>query len=87
MIEKMRTKKQNQPEFFTIKRAELYGINLLFQEPATRGEDGFEIMVRNEFSELLWNHLIEDGKEFGLKPIGLGARDTLRLEAFALIRK
>lgn len=33
------------------------------------------------FSELLWNYIVEAGQEFGLKPIGLGARNTLRLEA------
>ncbi|MFN3394627.1 MAG: glycine cleavage T C-terminal barrel domain-containing protein, partial [Candidatus Thermochlorobacter sp.] len=44
------------------------------------GEDGFELCFPNEFAERLWNGLLEAGKEFGIKPIGLGARDTLRLE-------
>lgn len=81
LIEKMGLKKENQPEFFSIKRAVLFNINLFVSRTGYTGEDGFEILVRNEFSQLLWNHIIEAGKEFDLKPIGLGARDTLRLEA------
>jgi aminomethyltransferase len=81
LIAKMGLKIENQPEFFSIKRAELFNINLFVSRTGYTGEDGFEIMVRNEFSQLIWNYIIEAGKEFGLKPIGLGARDTLRLEA------
>lgn len=81
LMGKMGLKKENQPEFFSIKRAELFNINLFVSRTGYTGEDGFEILVRNEFSQLLWNYIIEAGKEFSLKPIGLGARDTLRLEA------
>lgn len=81
LVEKMGLRKDVQPEFFSIKRAELFNINLFVSRTGYTGEDGFEILVKNEFSELLWNYIIEVGKEFGLKPIGLGARDTLRLEA------
>lgn len=81
LMEKMGLKKANQPEFFSIKQAELFNINLWVSRTGYTGEDGFEILVRNEFSQLLWAHILEAGKEFGLKPIGLGARDTLRLEA------
>jgi len=44
------------------------------------GSGGFEIYVKNEFAEQVWNNVLEAGKEFGIKPIGLAARDTLRLE-------
>lgn len=81
LMAKMGLRKESQPEFFTIKRAELFNINLFVSRTGYTGEDGFEIMVKNAFSELLWNHIVEEGKEFNLKPIGLGARDTLRLEA------
>lgn len=81
LMDKMGLNKENQPEFFSIKRAELFNINLFVSRTGYTGEDGFEILVRNEFSQLLWNYIIEAGEEFGLKPIGLGARDTLRLEA------
>jgi aminomethyltransferase len=45
------------------------------------GEDGFEVMVENQNAEALWRRLVEAGREKGLVPAGLGARDTLRLEA------
>ena len=44
------------------------------------GEDGFEIVAPNEKIEAIWNKLLEVGQPFGLKPAGLGARDTLRTE-------
>jgi aminomethyltransferase len=45
------------------------------------GEDGLEFFCYAEFGERLWEKVLEVGKEFGIKPCGLGARDTLRLEA------
>ena len=45
------------------------------------GEDGFEIFVAPDHAEGLWRRLIEAGRERGVQPVGLGARDTLRLEA------
>ncbi len=44
------------------------------------GEDGFEIIAPNEIIEAVWNKLLEVGQSFGIKPAGLGARDTLRTE-------
>ena len=69
------------PPFFTIKRGELCNVNVWISRTGYTGEDGVEILVKNDFSELLWDKILEYGKEFGIKPIGLGARDTLRLEA------
>ncbi len=69
------------PKFFSIKRGELFNINVWISRTGYTGEDGVEILVRNEFSEYLWDKLLEAGQAFGIKPIGLGARDTLRLEA------
>ncbi len=69
------------PPFFSIKRSEIFNINVWISRTGYTGEDGVEIMVKNEFSEYLWDKLLQEGKEFGIKPIGLGARDTLRLEA------
>ena len=69
------------PPFFSIKRGELFNINLWISRTGYTGEDGVEILVRNEFSEFLWDKILEYGAKFGIKPIGLGARDTLRLEA------
>lgn len=44
------------------------------------GAGGFEIYVHKSWAEKVWNAIFDAGKEFGIKPIGLGARDTLRLE-------
>jgi aminomethyltransferase len=44
-------------------------------------EDGFEIYFNSNKAVDMWNKILEVGKEFGIKPIGLGARGTLRLEA------
>ncbi|WP_404453395.1 glycine cleavage system aminomethyltransferase GcvT [Oceanobacillus kapialis] len=45
------------------------------------GEDGFEIYIEKNAGPALWNLLLKEGKEQGVEPIGLGARDTLRFEA------
>jgi len=44
------------------------------------GAGGFEIYVNKQYAEKVWNAIFEAGKDVGIKPIGLGARDTLRLE-------
>ena len=44
------------------------------------GEDGFELMPENNYAPKIWEALMNAGQEFDIKPIGLGARDTLRLE-------
>lgn len=66
---------------FTIKLATVEGLKLFVSRTGYTGEDGFEILVENELAEFLWDKILEEGQEFGIKPIGLGARDTLRLEA------
>ncbi len=66
---------------FTIKCATVGGIGVLASRSGYTGEDGFELMVKNKFCEELFDKILDAGKVFGIKPIGLGARDTLRLEA------
>ena len=70
-----------QQESFTIKPAKIEGIKVLASRTGYTGEDGYEILFKNRYAEFLWDKILEEGKEFGIKPIGLGARDTLRLEA------
>jgi aminomethyltransferase len=57
--------------------------NILIARTGYTGEDGFEIYVPSEAatSEMVWNKIVEAGREFGIIPCGLGARNTLRLEA------
>jgi aminomethyltransferase len=57
--------------------------NILIARTGYTGEDGFEIYVPSDqaTSERVWNEVIEAGRELGIVPAGLGARNTLRLEA------
>lgn len=55
--------------------------NLIVARTGYTGEDGFEILVKNESALMLWQLLMEVGANSYIMPIGLGARDTLRLEA------
>ena len=60
---------------------ELAGVpNVIISNTGYTGAGGFELYVRNEHAEKVWNALFEAGKGEAIKPIGLGARDTLRLE-------
>ena len=81
LIEKLGLREENQPEYFSIKRAELCSLNVFISRTGYTGEDGFEFLVKNQFSVLLWHEILSEGEEFSIMPIGLGARDTLRLEA------
>lgn len=54
--------------------------NVIMSNTGYTGAGGFEIYVHEDHAEKVWNALFEAGKEFDIKPIGLGARDTLRLE-------
>jgi len=57
------------------------GISCLISKTGYTGEDGYELYCKPEDAEYLWTALLEAGEEDGLIPCGLGARDTLRLEA------
>lgn len=61
------------------------GTRITISRTGYTGEDGFEIFVDSEQVVKLWNLLIGKNKQDGLRPIGLGARDTLRLEACLLL--
>lgn len=59
----------------------LNGVPALVSRTGYTGEDGFEIYSRSQDAPQLWKDILEVGKEEGLLPCGLGARDTLRFEA------
>jgi aminomethyltransferase len=54
--------------------------NVIMSNTGYTGAGGFEIYVNKQHAEKVWHAIFEAGKEFDIKPIGLGARDTLRLE-------
>ena len=76
-------KEEDIPEkYYTARRnVEIAGMNCLISYTCYTGEAGYEIYTANENVVNLWNCLLEAGKEYDLIPCGLGARDTLRLEA------
>lgn len=67
--------------YYTAKYAEMKGVGLvLLSVTGYTGAGGFEIYVPNELLHKAWEAVLEAGKPFGIKPCGLAARDTLRLE-------
>ncbi|MGN6180673.1 MAG: glycine cleavage system aminomethyltransferase GcvT [Mucilaginibacter sp.] len=68
-------------EYYTFKKGKFAGVdNILISATGYTGAGGFEIYFENSHAEHIWNAIFEAGKPFGIQPIGLGARDTLRLE-------
>src|ERR1041385_7717841 len=57
-----------------------HGVDVLISRTGYTGEDGFEIVGRDESIRRVWDELLSAGQPFGIKPCGLGARDTLRTE-------
>ena len=71
----------NEIKFYHFKVAEFAGIpNVIISATGYTGSGGFEIYCKNSEVEQVWKKIFEDGEAFGIKPIGLAARDTLRLE-------
>ena len=67
--------------FYKFKVADFAGVDYaIISATGYTGSGGFEIYVRNEQAEEVWNKVFDAGADFGIKPIGLAARDTLRLE-------
>jgi len=58
----------------------LAGVEMMISRTGYTGEDGFELCFENQYAEQVWNAIFEAGQPFNIKPVGLGARDTLRLE-------
>jgi aminomethyltransferase len=68
-------------EYYTFKKGKFAGIdNVIVSATGYTGAGGFEIYFDNEHAEFIWNEVFKAGEPFGIKPIGLAARDTLRLE-------
>lgn len=67
--------------YYGFAQGEVDGVPALLSRTGYTGEDGFEIYLSPEGAPRVWRRLMEVGAPLGLKPAGLGARDTLRLEA------
>jgi len=68
-------------EYYTFKIVEFAGVkDVIFSTTGYTGSGGCEIYMKNEDGPAVWKAVFEAGREYGIKPVGLGARDTLRLE-------
>lgn len=68
-------------EYYSFAKGKFDGVeNVLVSATGYTGAGGFEIYVANEDAQKVWDAIFEAGAPYGIKPIGLGARDTLRLE-------
>lgn len=67
-------------KYYTSVVAPVAGVDVLFSRTGYTGEDGFELYIPNEHAETLWKAVTAAGKKHDMELIGLGARDTLRLE-------
>jgi len=72
-------------KYFQIDDMELNGIKTMTARTGYTGEDGFEIYAADVEIKHIWNKILELGKDEGVVPVGLGARNTLRLEACMML--
>jgi len=68
-------------KYYHFRRADVLGAPCIVSRTGYTGEDGFELYAPADAAAHLWRTLLETGAAVGLAPVGLGARDTLRLEA------
>ena len=84
VVQKLTDTNLSAVKFYWVTRGAICGLkDILIARTGYTGEDGFEIYVPSdeETSARVWNEVLEAGKEFGILPCGLGARNTLRLES------
>lgn len=81
-MQKLTSEPMEDMPYYTFKVIEFAGVkDVIFSTTGYTGSGGCEIYMPNEHAETIYKAVLEAGEEFGIKPIGLGARDTLRLEA------
>lgn len=66
--------------FYWLRQGKVADIDMIVSRTGYTGEPGFELCFPNESAEKVWHAIMDAGAEFDIEPIGLGARDTLRLE-------
>lgn len=81
ILQKLTPAKLSEIKYYWFADGEVSGVPARIARTGYTGEDGFEIYISPAEAPRLWNELLEAGSPFGIKPCGLGARNTLRLEA------
>jgi aminomethyltransferase len=85
LVQKMCQEQVEDMEYYTFKQTKVAGCDAILSITGYTGSGGCEIYMYNADADTIWEAMWKAGEEFGLKNIGLGARDTLRLEkGFAL---
>ncbi len=67
-------------QFYWFTEGKLADVPMLISRTGYTGEPGFELYFENKYAVDVWNKVFEAGKEYKIEPVGLGARDSLRLE-------
>lgn len=81
LLQKLTDVKLSEIPYYGFTTGELAGVKeVIISNTGYTGAGGFELYFYPEYAEKVWNALFETGAEYGIKPIGLGARDSLRLE-------
>ncbi len=80
LVQKLTKTNLSTIQYYWCVEGEVATVKTLISRTGYTGEDGFELMVKNEDAQKLWGALFDAGKEFDIEPVGLGARDSLRLE-------
>jgi aminomethyltransferase len=70
----------NEIQFYWFVEGDLAGAPMIISRTGYTGEPGFELYFENKYAHSVWKKVMDAGAEFGIEPIGLGARDSLRLE-------
>ncbi len=81
LIKELTDTRLDEIDYYNFRLGLVAGVDAVISRTGYTGEDGFELYIDRVDSEQLWDAVFEAGEEFGVKPIGLGARDSLRLEA------
>jgi len=79
-LQKLTSLDLSQIKFYWFAEGELAGVPVMISRTGYTGEPGFELYFDREYSEKVWQAIFDAGEEFDIAPIGLGARDSLRLE-------
>lgn len=81
LLQKLTSVNLSEIPYFSFKVGDFAGASdVILSNTGYTGSGGFELYFYNEDAEKIWTAIFETGAEYGIKPIGLGARDTLRLE-------
>jgi aminomethyltransferase len=81
-LQKLTKEDLSKIEYYAFTRCMLAGVSMIISRTGYTGELGFELYfdAHAETAKKIWNAIFDAGKEFSIRPVGLGARDTLRLE-------